>query len=301
MAQEKPTKWFVPQYLENSVTDVTINPSSLSDHSIVAITIGLTKEERGPGFWRFNKLLLSNTQFVQELCQHIQRLEKRTSKERTISTLSDNHGRILTNNKDILNHEKDFFDIINMEDHTQPESSIQPLHSPTNNSSKIYINKPFSLQEFKTALQDLNNNKSPGSDGLSVEFYKTFCEHLQSPFYDSIMFALENGQLCKEQHTGLITLIPKKDLDKTQIVNWRPITLLNVYFKIFSKAIAKRLQSCIKEVIHENQTGFIRWRYIGENLTTEYYTSYHSHRGRQFALSPRLHQGFRYFVMGTHS
>lgn len=55
-------------------------------------------------------------------------------------------------------------------------------------------------------------------------------------------------------------------MDRTEITNWRPITLLNVDFKIYSKAIAKRLQSCIKEVVHTDQTGFIRGRCIGENL-----------------------------------
>lgn len=50
--------------------------------------------------------------------------------------------------------------------------------------------------------------------------------------------------------------------------NWRPITLLNAELKIFSKALAGRIQSCIKDVVSPDQTSFIRGRSIGTNLTT---------------------------------
>lgn len=46
------------------------------------------------------------------------------------------------------------------------------------------------------------------------------------------MYSLDVGQLSDEQTTGLITLIPKKDQDRTEIANWRPIMLLNIDFKI---------------------------------------------------------------------
>lgn len=59
----------------------------------------------------------------------------------------------------------------------------------------------------------------------------------------------------------------KNSQDRTSLDNWRPITLLNSDFKIFSKALANRLQSCIKEVISDDQTGFVKGRTIGMNLT----------------------------------
>ena len=48
--------------------------------------------------------------------------------------------------------------------------------------------------------------------------------------------------------------------------NWRPITLLNVDFKIAAKAIAKRLEPILGPLIHPDQTGFVKGRHIGENI-----------------------------------
>ena len=74
------------------------------------------------------------------------------------------------------------------------------------------------------------------------------------------------GELCISQRRGIITLTPKDDGSLLELTNWRPITLLNVDFKIASKAIAKRFESILPFLIHSDQTGFVKGRYIGENI-----------------------------------
>ena len=66
----------------------------------------------------------------------------------------------------------------------------------------------------------------------------------------------------------MITLLPKKELPLIELKNWRPITgtLLNVDYKIASKAIARRIEPMLPHLIHADQTGFIKGRYIGENI-----------------------------------
>jgi hypothetical protein len=69
-----------------------------------------------------------------------------------------------------------------------------------------------------------------------------------------------------EQRRGVITLIPKEGKDNHELKNWRPITLLNVDYKIASKIIANRLKTILNSVISCDQTGFLPNRYIGENI-----------------------------------
>ena len=78
--------------------------------------------------------------------------------------------------------------------------------------------------------------------------------------------AHEKGQLSISQRRGVITLLPKDDTALSHLKNWRPITLLNVDYKIASKAIAKRIEATLPHLILTDQTGFIKGRYIGENI-----------------------------------
>ena len=60
----------------------------------------------------------------------------------------------------------------------------------------------------------------------------------------------------------LSSLIEKKDKDKRNLSNWRPISLINVDVKIGSKAIAKRLETVLPNIIHYNQCAYVKGRTI---------------------------------------
>ena len=61
-------------------------------------------------------------------------------------------------------------------------------------------------------------------------------------------------------------MIPKKDKALQELKNWRPITLLNCDYKIASKAIASCLKAVLQNLIHNDQTGFLKGRSIAENI-----------------------------------
>ena len=64
--------------------------------------------------------------------------------------------------------------------------------------------------EILNSLKQLKNNKSPGYDGLTAEFYKFFWNNFKEMLIDSITLSLRNGELPNSQKNGVITLIPKK-------------------------------------------------------------------------------------------
>ena len=78
------------------------------------------------------------------------------------------------------------------------------------------------------------------------------------------------GKLSITQRQGLITCIPKGDKPKEFLKNWRPITLLNVIYKLASGCIAERIKSVLDKLISKDQTGFLSGRYIGENTRLIY-------------------------------
>ena len=68
------------------------------------------------------------------------------------------------------------------------------------------------------------------------------------------------------QRRGIISLIPKKGKDKTILENLRPISLLNVDYKILTKVVANRIEKTKPILINPDQTGYVKSRYIGENV-----------------------------------
>ena len=69
------------------------------------------------------------------------------------------------------------------------------------------------------------------------------------------------------QRRGIIKLIPKKkDAEPFLIKNWRPISLLNCDYKISAKATANRFKHVLPNLIDSDQTGFLKGRFIGENI-----------------------------------
>ena len=83
---------------------------------------------------------------------------------------------------------------------------------------------------------------------------------------DSFNYAFTTGNLSISQRQGIIRLIPKKDKDPSDLKNWRPLSLLNVDYKIATKALALRLKKVLPQVINNAQTGYIEGRFIGQNI-----------------------------------
>ena len=114
------------------------------------------------------------------------------------------------------------------------------------------------------------NNKSPGSDGFTTEFYKVFWNRIGHFVVRSLNYGYTIGEFSVTQKQGIITCIPKEGKSKYFLKNWRPITLLNVAYKIGSGCIAKRIKNILDIIISPDQTGFIPGRYIGENTRLIY-------------------------------
>jgi hypothetical protein len=116
----------------------------------------------------------------------------------------------------------------------------------------------------------MSNNKSPGSSGFSAEFYKMFWKKIGIFVIRALNEAFTNGNLSITQTHGIIICIPKGDKSRLFLQNWRPITLLNTVYKIGSGVIANRLKLYMNKLISNDQTGFIKGRYIGENTRLIY-------------------------------
>ena len=108
-------------------------------------------------------------------------------------------------------------------------------------------------------------NKSPGLDGLTVEFYRNFWPYIKCIVVKVFNSCYKYQELTDSQKIGVISLIYKKN-DPLNLDNYRPITLLNVDTKIIAYSLAQRIKPVLAKIIHSDQNGYIKNRYIGYNI-----------------------------------
>ena len=68
----------------------------------------------------------------------------------------------------------------------------------------------------------MQNNRSPGNDGLTKEFYETFWNEIKNPFMTSIMEVIEKKKLSTSQRKAVIKLIEKKERDYKKLASYLP-------------------------------------------------------------------------------
>ena len=123
----------------------------------------------------------------------------------------------------------------------------------------------LTVEECYHALQGMPCGKTPGSDGFPMEFFVSFWQTLGADLVRVLNVAYETGQLSTSQRRGLIIVLYKKN-DRLDTKNWRPISLLNVDYKIATRTISGRLLAVLSSIIGPDQTCGVPGRTISSNL-----------------------------------
>lgn len=119
----------------------------------------------------------------------------------------------------------------------------------------------------RTLFKHLNAGKSPGNDGLTVGLYKVLWEEIKTHLHEALKEGLREGELSTSQKQSVIRLIKKKE-KKKDLGNLRPISLLNVDTKIYSRLLATRMEKGLLAVIGKEQLAFVKGRNIVEGTRT---------------------------------
>ena len=199
--------------------------------------------------------------------KYFMNLEKRNFQKKCIRRLQTDNG-VITNEKMILEEERLFYKKLYSAKEISHDllKSLENLHIPhISKAQNDILTKNITEEECFEAICSFPNDKTPGSDGLPAEFYKTFWPEIKTLVCSVYSECFKNGVLSPSMRRGIITLLPKKDKDQLFLKNWRPISLLNTDYKILTKVLASRLKKVLPHIINEDQSGFISGRYIGEN------------------------------------
>ena len=160
--------------------------------------------------------------------------------------VDEDTGTMLDTPKSILDAQKKFY--------RKLYSVDEDVDFTLQNTYGIYVpeeirllqNKPLEMIDLEQAIKLMKNSKTPGEDGIPIDFYKVFWCQIKSTFLDMMLQCLDEEKLHDTARSGILNLIPKADKDTRFVKNLRPITLLNTDYKIIEKAIAQENAPCIR-------------------------------------------------------
>ena len=90
---------------------------------------------------------------------------------------------------------------------------------------------------------------------------------MKNIFYSCLLYTFETGKMSFSQRLSILSLLHKKG-ERNKIRNYRPISLTNSDYKILAFVLARRLQKVINNLIQEDQTAYIKGRFIGFSART---------------------------------
>ena len=223
------------KYLTNNLK-ILEEKIDLDDEELVEYNEIKSKQEEHISEKTRGSLLRSKTQWYEEgekSTKYFFNLEKRNADKKHIKKLISENGNIISNPTEILKAEQHFY----RELYSSRKNSIHSDEAKLffdqdlpqlSNDQKLKCDNDISIKECHDALLTFKNNKSPGNDGLTSEFYKSFWETISNDLIQCINDIKKFGSLTHSQKQAVITLIEKKGKDRLFLKNWRPISLLNV-------------------------------------------------------------------------
>lgn len=125
--------------------------------------------------------------------------------------------------------------------------------------------KPVSVMEVETSMKSMGKFKASGPDGFQPIFYQESWEVVVDSVTRFVLEFFESGVLPRETNDALVVLIAKV-LKPEKIMQFRPISLCNVLFKIITKTMVLRLKKVMTKLIGPAQSSFIPGRLSTDNI-----------------------------------
>ena len=184
-------------------------------------------------------------------------LEKRKQNRTYINEINNKKGEIIEDYVEILERVQEFYGELYERGETDEGSIGEVLENVGNMLSeedKSWCDREINEKEVIEAIGGLKSGKSPGSDGIGIEWYKIYKDEVALILVEVFRGIEGTGTVQDRMVEGVITIIYKGKGSRLDLENYRPISLLNVDSKILTKILANRMKRVIGEIVQTTQS-----------------------------------------------
>jgi hypothetical protein len=124
----------------------------------------------------------------------------------------------------------------------------------------------FTEREVWETIKEMPADRAPGPDGFIGAFYQRAWPVIKADVMAGLLkLGVGDGRGFARLNKALITLIPKKQ-EAMEIGDYRPISLVHSFSKLFSKVVANRLRRRLPDLVSANQSAFVKRRCLHDNF-----------------------------------
>ena len=139
------------------------------------------------------------------------------------------------------------------------------------------LTREFTIEEVHQALKQMAPTTTPGLDGMSPVFYKSFWHIVGNDVTSIVLNALNSGVVHESLNSIFISPIPKIKNPK-KVSDFRPISLCNVIYKLISKVLVNCLKLVLPNIASDSQSAFLSGRLITDNVLVAFETLHYLKR-----------------------
>ena len=189
-----------------------------------------------------------------------------------ITKLYDANGRCCSRQYQICDTIVNFYKtLFTSEEPNNFEEVIDTIPHVVTNEMNMKLEADFTIEEVEVALKQMAPLKAPGPNKMPSLFYQSYWSLVGSDVPTTILHYLNSGILPQTHCHSFITLIPKVK-DPKYVTKFRPISLSNVLYRIFTKVLTNRLQDIMPQLILDHQSAFMLDRLISDNILVAFET-----------------------------
>jgi hypothetical protein len=124
----------------------------------------------------------------------------------------------------------------------------------------------FTEEEVWQVIKDMPADRAPGPDDFIGAFYQRAWPVIKKDIMRGLLkLGVGDDRGFARLNRAIITLVPKK-MDAAEVGDFRPISLVHSFSKLFSKILANRLRRCLCDIVSTNQSAFMRGRCLHDNF-----------------------------------